>query len=80
MKLRIRRGDVTLVSNSVIEDCRLSWSARGVLLRMLAADEGCAIKIDGVEGELAELREFGYLVKRDDGNEVVIDELPGGCE
>ena len=91
MRLRIRRGDVTLVNNAVFDDRRLTWGALGLLVTLASMDEGERVEDDGLlqigdcsvaelEGLKQELRDCGYLVQLDDGSEMLIEEVPGGDE
>lgn len=88
MKLRIRRGDVTLVSNRVINECRLSFGALGLLTHLLSMKDGDEVAddtlsfnghcgLDDLELMKDELRKARLLIRRPDGNEDVYDEPMG---
>lgn len=80
----IRFGDrqrYTVVANEAIEDARLSFRARGILLWLLSKPDGWhiqsgAITASGTEGRdavraaLAELESLGYLVRSKDQDEL----------
>lgn len=85
MRLRIKRGEVTFLNNSVIRNAGLSFGALGLLAYLLSMDEGESVEDDvlceaGICGsdELAgykvELRAARLLVSMPSGNESVYDE------
>lgn len=67
-----RRHRYTIVQSQTIEDARLSWAARGLLLYLLAKPDNWKVIVkdlqrrgdlgrDGIYGLLKELREVGYI-------------------
>lgn len=85
MRLRIKRDEVTFVSNSVIRNTGLSFGALGLLVYLLSMGEGDLVEdeelceagicgCDDLERYKAELRAARLLLGVPGGNESVFDE------
>lgn len=67
-----RRRQYVIIEQRAVEDCRLSWAARGLLAYLLSRPDDWQVRVtdlkrrgdlkrDGIYKLLRELRDFGYL-------------------